>query len=239
MPLATSIQPLRLQVYLAHSGIASRRESEKLILAGRVTVNGNPVTELGTKVIASDAVSVDGTRVTIEQQMHYIAMHKPQFYLCTQRDPYNRPLARSLLPVHITERLYSIGRLDFRSSGLILWTNDGNFAAALAHPSSEIEKEYLVEATSFVPNEMIDGFTNGITIDNEYYQCRTIEKIGRKGVRIVLIEGKNREIRRVFSHFHLHPVVLRRIRIGAVWLDDLAEGKTRLLTEAERHSFFQ
>ncbi|AEJ19523.1 pseudouridine synthase [Gracilinema caldarium] len=228
---------LRLQVYLAHCGVASRRASEALILSGRVTVNGMVVTTLGTKVHARDVVLVDGKPVFLEQKKRYIALHKPAGYICSASDPQGRPLAQDLLPPDITERVYTIGRLDYRSSGLILFTNDGDFAAALGHPSTELEKEYIVDSTVPIPDATIEAFSKGIEIDGELYTCASIERLGRKSVRIVLIEGKNREIRRVFSHFHLHPEKLHRIRIGPLMLGTLPEGKGRALSVEELRSF--
>ena len=224
---------IRLQVYLAHAGVASRRACEKLIAAGRVSVNGIVVTGMGTKVSLSDTVSVDGKPARPESAFHYIALHKPPLYICTSRDTENRPLAGDLLPPEIRERLYSVGRLDYLSSGLIFFTNDGEFAARLGHPSSEIEKEYLIAATGVIGGNVVDSFLSGVEINGIVYRAREVERLGRKALRIVLIEGRNREIRRVFSHFHLHPKSLRRIRIGAVRLGDLAEGGSRPLTEAE------
>jgi len=228
---------IRLQVYLAHCGVASRRASEELILAGRVSVNGLVASTLGIKVRETDLILVDGQPVRLEQKKRYIALNKPAGYICSAKDPQGRPLAQDLLPKNITERVYTIGRLDFRSSGLILFTNDGDFAAALGHPSADLEKEYLVESTVPVPDAMLDAFLRGVEIEGELYKCATIERLGKKSVKVVLIEGKNREIRRVFSHFHLHPEKLQRIRIGPLLLGDLAEGKSRALTEGELQSF--
>ena len=160
-------------------------------------------------------------------------MNKPPGYICSSSDPQGRPLALELLPSEITERLYSIGRLDFLSCGLIFFTNDGEFASRLGHPRYELEKEYLVEATGVMPDEVIDAFNNGIEIEGEYYKAKSAEKTGRKTIRIVLVEGKNREIRRVFSHFHLHPARLCRIRIGGVLLGNTAQGASRPLTDEE------
>lgn len=224
---------LRLQVYLARAGVASRRASEKLIAAGRVSVNGAVVTEMGAKAILSDEVCVDGKRVFLESAFHYIMLNKPPLYICTARDTENRPLARDLLPTGIGERLYSVGRLDYLSSGLILFTNDGIFAARLSHPSSEIEKEYIVEASGLIDGRLADSFLDGVEIEGLVYRAREVERLGKKMLRIVLIEGRNREIRRVFSHFHLHPRSLRRIRIGPVSIDGLAEGKSRPLSKVE------
>jgi 23S rRNA pseudouridine2605 synthase len=226
------MSPLRLQVYLAHAGAASRRGGEKLITEGRVTVNGRVVSALGAKVLPGDEVCLDGKPVIIENRLHYLALNKPPGYICSSRDPQNRPLALDLLPP-CGERLYNVGRLDFLSSGLILFTNDGAFAAKISHPASEIEKEYLVESTVPIPGRMVEEFAGGVLIDGILYRAGEIEKTGRNSLRIVLIEGKNREIRRVFSYFHLHPKMLRRIRIGPVKLGTLEEGKCRPLSSAE------
>jgi len=231
--LNSTDKPIRLQAYLAHCGVASRRASETLILAGRVAVNGLRVTELGTKVAPGDQVQVDGRPVSVEQVLHYIALNKPPEYICSASDPQGRALARNLLAPEITERVYTVGRLDYRSSGLLLFTNDGDFAARVGHPSAEIEKEYLVEATGVIADQVLDEFRTGVNVEGVLYRCRDIERLGRKSVRVVLVEGKNREIRRVFSHFHLHPRRLHRIRIGPILLGSLKEGLTRSLQPAE------
>jgi len=223
---------IRLQVYLSHAGIASRRAAEDLIAKGRVSVNGVIITEQGTKVGEGDTVLFDGKKVFLEKRKLYIALNKPPEYICSSSDPQGRPLALSLLPP-AKERLYSVGRLDYLSCGLIFFTNDGNFASKLGHPSSALEKEYIVEATGVISDETVDAFNYGITIEGEYYKAMTAEKTGRKSMRIILIEGKNREIRKVFSHFHLHPSLLQRIRIGKVLLGNLEEGNSRNLTDRE------
>lgn len=234
---AVQSKALRLQVYLAHAGVASRRSSEALITAGRVSVNGRLVSTLGEKVLSTDTVCVDGIPVIIESSFYYIALNKPPEYLCSASDPDGRRLAKNLLPPEIKERLYNVGRLDYLSCGLIIFTNDGDFAAKVSHPSAEIEKEYIVEASGLIPDEVAEEFANGVLIDGVSYRAEGIERMGRKTLRIVLIEGKNREIRRVFSHFRLHPVKLQRIRIGPVTLGNLQQGKTRPLTSKELKGF--
>ena len=232
-------EALRLQVFLAHAGVASRRASEILIEDGRVSINGNAVTRLGTKVQEGDKVCLDGKQVLLEQFFHYLILNKPAGYLCSSRDPEGRPLALELLPKTISERLYNVGRLDYLSSGLVIFTNDGKFAAAVSHPGSEIEKEYLVESTVPIPDKVVDEFLAGLTIADEYYRALRIERLGLKRLRIILIEGKNREIRKVFSHFHLHPALLRRVRIGTVRLGSLPEGQSRPLTAKEITDLYQ
>ena len=224
---------IRLQVYLSHAGIASRRAAEDIITQGRVSVNGIIVTAQGSRVEEWDVVLLDGKPVVLENRKLYYALNKPPGFICSSNDPQGRPLALSLLPSSITERLYNVGRLDYQSCGLIFFTNDGCFASRLGHPSSQLEKEYIVEATGIIHDDVIDAFVNGITIEDVYYRAKSAEKTGRKSLRIVLIEGKNREIRRIFSHFHLHPCLLRRVRIGSVLLGELKEGNSRPLTDSE------
>ncbi|MDR0399759.1 MAG: rRNA pseudouridine synthase [Treponema sp.] len=224
---------IRLQVYLAHAGLASRRGAEKIIAEGRVRVNGKTVSVPGEKVRPGDVVVLDNRPVKPETRFRYLALHKPPGYICSSSDPQGRPLALDLLPSGIRERLYNIGRLDLRSSGLILFTNDGAFAARVSHPSAGLEKEYLVESSGPVPDSVVKAFTQGLTVDGERYQAGKIERTGRRCLKICLVEGKNREIRRVFSYFHLHPVKLHRVRIGSVLLGDLAEGAVRPLAERE------
>jgi 23S rRNA pseudouridine2605 synthase len=222
-----------LQVFLARGGVASRRASEKLVLEGRVQVNGKTVTTLGEKIAPGDRVCLDGVPVNAEKQRRYLLLNKPSEYLCSSSDPQGRPLALSLIPGEISERLYNVGRLDYRSCGLVIFTNDGDFAARVSHPSSGIEKEYFIEAAGPVPDEFIRSIEEGVAVEGIRYQARRIERVGRRALKVVLVEGKNREIRKVFSCFHLHPNLLRRIRIGPVCLGDLPEGKTRPLTGAE------
>jgi 23S rRNA pseudouridine2605 synthase len=229
----------RLQAFLAHAGVASRRASERLILEGRGMVNGSVVKELGTKVSKTDAVSVDGIPVRRETVMHYLALNKPPGYISASSDPQGRPLAVDLLPAGIGERLYSIGRLDYASAGLILFTNDGDFAAKTGHPRANIAKEYLVKTTKAIPDELAAQFVRGITLTDAstgqttLFRAKSTRRVAPNALSVILIEGKNREIRRVFSHFHLHIVSLQRVRIGPVLLDGLPEGATRPLTVNE------
>jgi 23S rRNA pseudouridine2605 synthase len=243
LPAAVKDASMRLQVFLAHSGIASRRAAETLIAQGRVTVNGNNVSTPGFKVLPDDDVRFDGKSVKIENRLLYVVLNKPPLYICSSHDPQGRQLALDLLPVHDRRgggegagapiRLYNVGRLDYLSSGLIIFTNDGEFAARLGHPRAQIEKEYLIDSTVPVPDRMLEEFARGIVIEGILYRAKDIERTGRKSIRVVLVEGKNREIRRVFSHFHLHPQRLQRVRIGPVKLGSLKEGESRPLTAEE------
>lgn len=224
---------LRLQVYLAHSGIASRRNAETIILAGRVSVNGQVVTAMGTKVFPGDTVTLDGIRVEVEKDKRYVLLHKPAGYVTSQSDEKGRAVAADLLKGEYPERLYSVGRLDMFSSGALIFTNDGDFAAKVGHPSAGIEKEYVVEASLPFSDEVIRAFQAGIRIDSVFYRCESIQRLSSRRMRIVLVEGKNREIRRVLDHFGIRVKRLARVRIGSVSLGSLESGRNRPLTEAE------
>ena len=229
---------IRLQVYLAHAGAASRRTAEKLIAQGRVSIDGRIITEMGEKVFPGNEVQLDGKPVKPETRFHYIVLNKPEGYICSSNDTHGRPLALDLLP-HVKERLYNVGRLDFRSSGLVIFTNDGDFSATISHPGSGIEKEYVVASTVPVPDRIVEDFTRGVLVEGVLYRALEAEKTGPKTLRVVMIEGKNREIRRVFSHFHLHPERLTRVRIGPIKINNLNEGESRPLNEREIKEFFK
>ncbi len=234
-----SPEGIRLQLFLARAGIASRRASEKIILDGRVTVNGVTVDTLGTRVQESDRVCVDGAAVEPEKVKRYVLLNKPSGYVCSLSDEKGRPVAADLLAGKYRERLYNIGRLDMYSSGAILFTNDGEFAALVGHPSSEIEKQYIVEASMPFRDDVLDAFRKGIRIDSVYYRCRSVERLSSRRMTVTLIEGKNREIRRVLDHFSIRVKNLIRVRIGSITIDGLAYGESRDLTGQEIASLMQ
>lgn len=223
--------PMRLQLFLARCGVASRRASEVYITDGRVSVNGSIQKELGTKVNEGDIVCVDGEKIQLEEIKRYVLLNKPAGYICSLSDEKDRPTAASLLAPHFKERLYNVGRLDMFSSGLILFTNDGEFAARISHPSSEIEKEYVIETSLPIPHDLAERFMKGIRVDGVFYKCREAQILGARRMRVVLIEGKNREIRRVFEYFEIGIKKLTRIRIGSAVIDGLQETQFRELTE--------
>ncbi|EMB30569.1 rRNA pseudouridine synthase [Treponema denticola] len=227
------IDEIRLQVYLARCGVASRRASENLILNGRVSVDGKIVTELGTKVSGKEKICLDGKQIFPEAEKRYILLNKPEGYVCSLADEKDRPIAASLLKDTYTERLYNIGRLDMLSGGAILFTNDGDFSAKVEHPSSEIEKEYEVITVFEYPDEILQKFLRGVRIEGVFYKALSAERISKNKMRIVLIEGKNREIRRVLKFFNIKIKKLTRVRIGCVHLSDLPSGKHRPLTSEE------
>lgn len=223
----------RLQHFMAKAGVASRRASEQIILDGRVTVNGVTVTELGTKVSAKDEVCVDSKVIHMESAVRYVLLNKPSGYVCSLSDEKGRPVAADLLKDAYSERLYNVGRLDMFSCGLIIFTNDGDFAATLSHPSAELEKEYIVDTSLPLPRFLAQDFMDGIRVDGVFYRCKEAEELNSHRMRIVLVEGKNREIRRVFESREIGIKNLNRIRIGCVGIEDLQSGQFRNLTQKE------
>ena len=229
-------QEMRLQVYLAHAGVASRRACEKIIAEGRVSVNGTLVTDMGSKVRTGDTVLLDGKPVHPEARKCYVLLNKPAGFVCTLSDEKGRPTAADLLKETYSERLSNIGRLDMFSSGAILFTNDGDFAAKIEHPSAQIEKEYVIETTQDFPPELLTRFERGIRVDGIFYKCRSAAAINRRKLRIVLVEGKNREIRHVLDSFNCTIKRLVRVRIGNLELGTLKAGEFRDLTAKERQA---
>lgn len=228
-----SPKTMRLQTYLARCGIASRRECEEHIVAGKVQVNGETVSTLGTKVELHDTISFEGKITRPESHKQYVALHKPKGYLCAASDPYKRPLAIDLLRKRYNERLYNIGRLDFNSSGLILFTNDGDFARVVSHPSSNIEKEYVVESREPITKNILNDFKRGVTIEGIRYRIKDFRIPYERRIHLTLIEGKNREIRRFYESRGLHVTRIHRYRIGPIQLNLLKPGEFRDLKYRE------
>jgi 23S rRNA pseudouridine2605 synthase len=229
----------RLQVFLAHSGVASRRACEQYIQDGLVKVNGQMVTQPGFKVGEEDAVVFRGRRVYRVRNFVYVALNKPAKFLSTTSDPEGRPLALDLIKPGFDMRLYPVGRLDFLSSGLIFFTNDGDFALAVSHPRSGVEKEYIVETKKEISEEFLKEYQKGILVEAERYRLKSYTLRGPHTVSLVLEEGKNREIRNVFSSRGLYPKRVHRIRIGEVGLKGLDSGKFRRLTPREVATFMK
>ena len=229
-------EQIRLQVYMARCGVGSRRACETYIRDGRVKVNGLTAV-LGSKVAPSDRVALDNRQLHPETEQVYLAINKPAGYLCSNSDSRGRPLVLDLLQ-EIPQRIFHVGRLDFRSSGLIFYTNDGSFAKIVSHPSSRIEKEYQVETKNPFPEEILSKYKRGLTIDGERYRLRGYKYKTPRKVVLTLSEGKNREIRRVFEHFGHYPSKIHRIRIGCVNIRGIPAGGYRPLSRQEIAWFF-
>ena len=226
----------RLQKVLAHAGIASRRRAEELITAGRVTVNGEVVKELGVKVNPRrDVVHVDGRQVGKPEQHVYFLLHKPRGVLSAAGDARGRRTVVDLVPSGA--RLYPVGRLDLESEGLILLTNDGELAYRLAHPRYEHEKEYRVLVEGRPAPEALDRLRKGVGMEGGWTLPAQVqverEADSNTWLRIVLKEGRKRQIRRMVEAVGYRVLRLIRVRIGPLHLSDLKPGASRPLTAGE------
>ncbi len=228
---------MRLQKYIALAGVASRRKAEELISIGRVKVNGETVTEMGIKVEPEvDKVWVDDKEVHISVDKAYILLNKPVGYVTTLSDEFNRPKVIDLLK-EIKERVYPVGRLDYNSSGLLLLTNDGDLTHKITHPSSHIYKTYECKIKGIITRKEMDVFRTGVDIGGYTTAPAKIELLRQykdnSFVKVIIYEGKNRQIRRMMEVLD-HPVItLKRISIGNIDLDSLHVGKWRYLTKKE------
>src|SRR5438309_7162898 len=226
----------RLQKLMANAGIASRRKAEELILSGRVAVNGATVTELGSKAdLSIDKVKVDGQIIGAPKHHLYIALNKPKNVVSTVRDPEGRQTVMSFFK-GFNERLYPVGRLDYASEGLLLLTNDGEFANRLLLPSSHVTKTYLVKVNGPLTGEQEESFRRGIPISGRKTApagLKLIKASVNPWYEVRLVEGRQNQIRLMFKHFGRLVEKLKRIKIGFLELGDLKPGAYRTLTRVE------
>lgn len=226
-------------MFLARAGIASRRACEQLIEQGRVAVNGRIIREMGVRVGETDRVEFDGKPVVLLREKKYYALNKPIRVLCTQHDERGRKKAIDFFPQKAAKGLFHVGRLDFMSSGLIFFTTDGEFARRVTHPSSGVEKEYLLETVTEIPPAMLDDYRRGVRIEGELFRLASFRIESKKRVRLILRQGKNREIRRVCGAYGVTVRSLERVRIGCVGISGIASGCYRDLTQKEIAWFLQ
>jgi 23S rRNA pseudouridine2605 synthase len=226
----------RLNKLLAHAGVGSRRQCDALIRAGRVVIDGRPVHDLGTKVDPeAQHVSVDGHAVKIERLVYWL-VNKPRGVVCTNFDPAGRVRAIDLVP-HVEQRVYTVGRLDEMSEGLLLLTNDGDLAFQLMHPRFGVEKTYLVQVQGQPSKADLAQLLQGVFLAEGKVRAHRVRRVKRQGestwLRIVLAEGKNREIRRMLARLGHKVLTLKREAIGPIQLDRLPKGKARRLSGTE------
>ncbi|HEY3915155.1 MAG TPA: pseudouridine synthase [Verrucomicrobiae bacterium] len=232
---------VRLQKFLAEAGIASRRASEQIITAGRVTINDQTAAQLGTKVDPRrDRVAVDGQLVKARRKV-YLALNKPPGYVCTRSEEQARDKIGDLLPERWSD-LFSVGRLDCQSEGLIFLTNDGDFCLKLTHPRYRIPRIYVAGVEGRVTPEMLKTFTAGVTSGGETLRASRTRLVSANNsnsiVELELAEGRNREVRRLFESQRLTVRRLQRVQIGPIKLGQLPLGRWRALTETEIKSLF-
>jgi pseudouridine synthase len=227
---------VRLQKFLADAGVASRRAGEKLILEGKIRVNGHFIRLLGTKIDPDrDEVILDGKIIRARKKL-YVAMNKPPGCVCSHNDELGRPTIYQLLPKE-WQIVNSVGRLDFNSEGLIFLTNDGQFALRLTHPRYGVRKKYIATVEGKVEPAMLAELTRGVFHGGERLKAEKTRLIGSSNAKSVveleLAEGKNREVRRLFESQNCTVKRLQRVQIGKIKLGELKLGKWRTLTEAE------
>lgn len=226
----------RLQKILARAGIASRRKAEQIILEGRVTVNGQVVTELGAKADPErDKIKVDGKLIKLPRQYVYLALNKPRGCVTTVFDPQGRPTVMDLIR-GVKARVYPVGRLDYHSEGLLLLTNDGAFAHAVTSASTHLPKTYLVKVNGMLTPEQEEEFRRGVPLGGRRTAPAGL-KLVRRAVNpwyeVTLIEGRKHQVRLMFQHFGRLVEKLKRVRIGFLELGNLAPGEFRMLTPGE------
>jgi pseudouridine synthase len=222
---------IRLQKYLSEAGHCSRRHGENLIRAGHVTVNGETVTVLGTKIDpGKDSVAVEGRPLAVEEQRIYIALNKPPGVVTSCNHP-GKKIVLDLIV--IPQRVFPVGRLDEDSQGLLLMTNDGALHHHLSHPSFDHEKEYDVTVAQPLPDQALREMAQGMDLDGRKTRVAKVRRISATRFRIVLKEGRNRQIRRMVEKVGTQVTRLERIRISCIRLGKLAVGKWRTLTAEE------
>ena len=230
----------RLQKYLANSGIASRRKAEEYILAGKVKVNGQIVTELGTKVNPDkDIIEFEGKRVNNDIKKVYVLLNKPIDYVTTVKDQFNRNTVVDLVK-NAGNNLLPVGRLDMYTSGALILTNDGDFIFHVTHPKHEVEKTYTVTIRGKVTNEDVESLRQGVIIDEEYKTkpakvriMKIDEEKNLSRLEIVIHEGKNRQVRKMCEAIGKKVIALHRSKIGNIDVKDLKIGQWRYLTKKE------
>jgi len=227
----------KLQKYIANCGYCSRRKAEELITSGKVFVNGNKVTELGTKVEDNDSVVVEGVELAKNSRKEYYLLYKPRGYICSAKDEKGRKVVTEL--INTTERIYPVGRLDYDTTGVLLLTNDGDLTNILTHPSNGIEKQYLAIVEGIITTDEIYKLINGVVVDGikvvpkrVKIKKKDIEK-NRTKVEITIIEGRNHIVKKIFETIG-HPVnKLHREREGFLTVTGMQSGDYRILSMDE------
>ena len=232
--MASDKKGVRLQKRMAELGVASRRESERYIQAGRVKVNGKKVTELGTRVMPTDAISVDGNEIALQQSKMTIVLHKPPGCLCTRTDPEGRPTIYDLIPSQYPF-LAHVGRLDFNTEGLLLMTTDGRLLEGLLDPTNAVPRVYEVKIRGTLSAEQKHRLESMTSLEGEPTRPVVVEKIQTKSkhdwLRLTLFEGKNRHIHRLMKAIGTSVTRLRRVAFGPISLGDLPTGEHWLLDD--------
>lgn len=228
-------EPMRLNKYLANAGVCSRREADEFIQSGTVTVNGEVVTELGTKVLRSDEVKFRDQPVSLEKKV-YVLLNKPKNYVTTSDDPQQRKTVMDLVKDACPERIYPVGRLDRNTTGVLLLTNDGDMASKLTHPKFLKKKVYHVHLDKNISTEDLQKIAEGIELEDGEIHADAIEyanETDKTQVGIEIHSGRNRIVRRIFEALGYHVVRLDRVLFAGLTKKNLRRGDWRFLTEQE------
>ena len=227
----------RLQKVIASYGYASRRKAEDLIRHGKVLVNGKVITELGTKVLANDIISIDGVIINKDVKHEYYLLNKPRQVISSVEDKLGRITVRDL--INTEARIYPVGRLDYDTTGLIILTNDGDFANMLMHPSYEIEKTYVAKINKVLDKDDINELKKGIVIDNRKVDIKRF-KVRKKDVEkntsiveLTIVEGRNHIVKKIFESMRIDVIKLSRVSYAFLTLDGLKSGEYRKLSIKE------
>jgi 23S rRNA pseudouridine2605 synthase len=228
----------RLSKVLAAAGVASRRQCEELIFDGLVTVNG-VITLLPQTLVSleEDSIYVEKTKISAKEKKLYFLLNKPKGYICSNARVGTKKIVRDLFGA-VSERLFTVGRLDRETTGLLIVTNDGHFANKVIHPSSNITKEYLVKTQNEPFHDQLVQISNGVDIDGDWVKPIKVTKVRKGTLKIVIKEGKKREVRLLVGQTGLEILELKRIRIGGLLLGDIPEGSSREMSEAEKQAIF-
>lgn len=224
--------PIRLNKFIANSGICSRREADKLISAGEIKVNNKVISELGFKVELGDTVIYNGKKLRPEK-MVYVLLNKPRDFITTTDDPQNRRTVMELVKTAGDERIYPVGRLDRQTTGLLLFTNDGELAKKLSHPSHKVKKIYRTELNVPITKDHFAQIAEGITLDDGMVKVDKIALLDSKTIGLEIHIGRNRIVRRIFEHFGYSVERLDRVMYAGLDKMNLPRGKWRFLTEKE------
>ena len=227
----------RLQKVIASYGYASRRKAEDLIRHGKVLVNGKVITELGTKVLVNDIISIDGVIINKDVKHEYYLLNKPRQVISSVEDKLGRITVRDL--INTEARIYPVGRLDYDTTGLIILTNDGDFANMLMHPSYEIEKTYVAKINKVLDKDDINKLKKGIVIDNRKVDIKRF-KVRKKDVEkntsiveLTIVEGRNHIVKKIFESMRIDVIKLSRVSYAFLTLDGLKSGEYRKLSIKE------
>ncbi len=229
---------VRLQKYIAMSGIASRRAAEVMIEEGRVKVNGKKVTEQGIKVeIGRDTVTVDNKPVEIKDKKYYIMLNKPAGYVSTAKDQFDRPTVVDIVKEEVGTRIFPVGRLDYETEGLLLMTNDGDFTYKITHPKFQKDKTYIAVINGGIAIPDLNRLRKGVKVEDYTTSPAQVEIMdaagGKTAIKITIHEGRNRQVRKMFDALGYTVIALKRIKIGELELGNLPVGRWRHLTSHE------